>query len=145
MPLCWWLYDTVASKMVKSHILWQWWENNFSPWPLTRVQSGGSFWVLNPHENHMDPHFCWPWVQWTHYIDLIQAGSNFSYRYLEVLVSWWPQITLAEPFIFRKKVIIWENETSQKQHNEFLCKKKLWPTVGDKQKKSHFIQLIAKL
>ena len=67
-----------------------------------RVLSRGSFWVLNPHENHMDPHFSWPWVQWTHYNDLSQAGSNFSYQYREVLVSWWPQISLTEPFIFTR-------------------------------------------
>ena len=52
---------------------------------VCRVLSWGSFWVLNTHQNYMYPHFNWPWVQWTLCIDLSQAGSNFSYWYLEVL------------------------------------------------------------
>ena len=51
---------------------------------ITRVPSRGFFWVLNPHQNHLDPHFFKPWVQWTLCIDPSQAGSNFSFTYLEV-------------------------------------------------------------
>ena len=51
---------------------------------IIRVPSRGFFWVLNTHQNHMDPHFFWPWVQWTLCIDLSQAESNFSYQYHEV-------------------------------------------------------------
>ena len=40
------------------------------------------FLVLNTNQNHMDPHFSWPWVQWTLCIDLSQA--DFSYQYHEV-------------------------------------------------------------
>ena len=43
-----------------------------------RVRSRGSFWVLTPLQNHMDPHFIWPWVQWTHCIDLIQTVVSCS-------------------------------------------------------------------
>ena len=55
-----------------------------------RVPSRGGFGGLNPHQNHLDPHFIWPWVQWTLCIDLSQAGSNFSYGVLKSLVCWWP-------------------------------------------------------
>ena len=48
------------------------WVNSF------RVPSRGSFWVLNPLQNHMDPHFIWPWVQWTHCIDLSQTVVSCS-------------------------------------------------------------------
>ena len=38
---------------------------------ISRVPSRGFFWVLNPHQNHLDPHFIWPWVQWTFCISVM--------------------------------------------------------------------------
>ena len=67
-----------------------------------RVPSRGVFWVLNPHQNHLDPHFIWQWVQWTLCIDLTQAGSNFSYGILKSLVCWWPQSSLVLYNVVRK-------------------------------------------
>ena len=70
--------------------------------PYLRVPSRGGFWVLNPHQNHLDPHFIWPWVQWTLCIDLTQAGSNFSYGILKSLVCWWPHSSLVLYNVVRK-------------------------------------------
>ena len=92
----------------------------------------------------MDPHFVWPWVHWTHCIDLCQAGSNFSYQYLNSLVSSWPHSSkdphtpfgryychrfeeifyesFSKNHSFSQKVI-WEKETSQEQHIDFHCHK----------------------
>ena len=43
-----------------------------------RVPSRGCIWVLNPYQNHMDPHLIWPWVQWTHCIDFGQSVVSCS-------------------------------------------------------------------
>ena len=67
-----------------------------------RVPSRGFFWVLNPHQNHLDPYFIWPWVQWTLCIDLSQAGSDFSYGILKSLVCWWPHSSLVLYNVVRK-------------------------------------------
>ena len=140
-----------------------------------RVPSRGSFLpvVSYPHQNHMDPHFFRPWVQWTHCIDLNQAGSNFIYWHREVpgqlattlqqrsLYSIWTALLPSAGVCglgirtdstnhsqrtthFHKKVIIWENETSHQQHNEFICQTKTWHCWG-RVEKNIFVQLIAKL
>ena len=67
-----------------------------------RVPSRGGFGGLNPHQNHLDPHFIWPWVQWTLCIDLSQAGSNFSYGVLKSLVCWWPHSSFVLYNVIRK-------------------------------------------
>ena len=67
-----------------------------------RVPSRGGFGGLNPHQNHLDPHFIWPWVQWTLCIDLSQAGSNFSYGILKSLVCSWPHSSFVLHNVTRK-------------------------------------------
>ena len=62
-----------------------------------RVPSRGGFGGLNPHQNHLDPHFIWPWVQWTLCINLSQAGSNFSYG-----ICWWPHSSFVLYNVIRK-------------------------------------------
>ena len=69
---------------------------------VIRVPSRGGFGGLNPHQNHLDPHFIWPWVQWTLCIDLSQAGSNFSYGILKSLVCWWPHSSFVLYNVIRK-------------------------------------------
>ena len=85
------------------------WPNQFQnnlTWPFqhswNRVPSRGGFGGLNPHQNHLDPHFIWPWVQWTLCIDLSQAGSNFSYGILKSLVCWWPHSSFVLYNVIRK-------------------------------------------
>ena len=70
--------------------------------PLFRVPSRGGFGGLNPHQNHLDPHFIWPWVQWTLCIDFSQAGSNFSYGILKSLICWWPHSSFVLYNVIRK-------------------------------------------
>ena len=69
---------------------------------IIRVPSRGGFGGLNPHQNHLDPHFIWPWVQWTLCIDLSQAVSNFSYAILKSLVCWWPHSSFVLYNVIRK-------------------------------------------
>ena len=69
---------------------------------MCRVLSRGGFGGLNPHQNHLDPHFIWPWVQWTLCIDLSQAGPNFSYGILKSLVCWWPHSSFVLYNVIRK-------------------------------------------
>ena len=35
-----------------------------------KVRLEGVFFSFNSHQNQMDPHLIWPWVQWSHCIDL---------------------------------------------------------------------------
>ena len=82
-----------------------WWtstENLTKVRKEVRVPSRGGFGGLNPHQNHLDPHFIWPWVQWTLCIDLSQAGSNFSYGILKSLVCWWPHSSFVLYNVIRK-------------------------------------------
>ena len=80
----------------------EWYIVEYSSNALCRVPSRGGFGGFNPHQNHLDPHFIWPWVQWTLCIDLIQAGSNFSYGILKSLVCWWPHSSFVLYNVIRK-------------------------------------------
>ena len=48
----------------------------------SRVPSRRGFGGLNPHQNHLDPHFIWPWVQWV--LTSARLGP------ISVMVSWSP-------------------------------------------------------
>ena len=85
----------VFSKLTRFVVSWK---NIIS----SRVPSRGGFGGLNPHQNHLDPHFIWPWVEWTLCIDLSQAGSNFSYGILKSLVCWWPHSSSVMYNVIRK-------------------------------------------
>ena len=92
----------IGTKCYKRNISLSCSKINLKLQSISRVPSRGGFGGLNPHQNHLDPHFIWPWVQWTLCIDLRQAGSNFSYGVLKSLVCWWPHSSFVLYNVIRK-------------------------------------------